>query len=190
MRRDLENRSVSYAEGYVRVDDRHSRLRLPLPLAPAAALSELFGIERGVLEQAFAVVGPDSPPSAEATLTAYLETDATPDAAIGAIASPAGYRHLVEKVADVVAEESTGTGFRLTLGAPGGPETRASPSTVTPEPAANASGRATSRSSPTRTRNGKTHSGESPGGSRDLLATTRCGRWPIRRSTSPGLWML
>ena len=165
MRRNLENRSVSYADGCVRVDDRHSRLLLPLPGSPSAALSELFGIERDVLEQAFGVVGPDSPPSAEATLTAYLETDATPEAAIGAIASQAGYRRLVEKVADVVAEEATATGFRLTLGAPGGPEdSRVAVDELTPEPAARAlrverrAGTSLTRSSyRAETRNGKTY---------------------------------
>jgi arylamine N-acetyltransferase len=139
MRRDLENRSVSYADGYVRVDDRHSRLRMPLTDPPSAPLSELFGVERGVLEQAFAVVGADSAPSAESTLTAYLETSATLEEAIGAIASPSGYRRLVQGVAEVVSEEPTESGFRLTLGAPGGGRADAGDAAavdeVTPEPA-------------------------------------------------------
>lgn len=119
MRRDLGNRVVSYAAGQIRVDDLHSRLRLPLPLLRPAALPELFGIDPGVLSRAFEIVGQDVAPSAEASLTAYLEVAAAPDDALSAIATPAGYRRLVGGVADVLSEDPTASGFRLTLGAPG-----------------------------------------------------------------------
>lgn len=119
MRRDLGNRVVSYAGGQVRVDDLHSRLRVPLPLPRAAALPELFGIDPEVLSRAFEIGGEDAPSSSEPSLTAYLEITASPEEALSAIATQAGYRRLVGGVADVVSEEPTASGFRLTLGAPG-----------------------------------------------------------------------
>lgn len=138
MRRDLENRTVSYAGGEVRVDDRHSRLRVPLaPADRAAALSEIFGIEREILERAFAIVPEPAPTDAAAMLTAYLETSATPADAYARIASPAGYRRLVEGVAEVAREEPMAGGFRLTLAAPGrGEDPDAAVDEVELEPAA------------------------------------------------------
>src|SRR5262245_57323639 len=57
MRRDLENRSVSFAGGEIRVDDRHARLRIPLaPFAAPARLAEIFGIDRDLLERASALL--------------------------------------------------------------------------------------------------------------------------------------
>jgi arylamine N-acetyltransferase len=129
MRRDLDNRTVSYADAGVRVDDRHSRLRVPVARGAAPArLAEIFGIEAEVVERAVALLEEDPPtsseapsaaPSSEATLTAYLEVAATPAEAYARIAAPAGYRRLVEGVAEVISEEPTATGFRLVLGAPG-----------------------------------------------------------------------
>lgn len=119
MRRDLGNRVVSYAGGQVRVDDLHSRLRVPLPLPRAAGLSDLFGIDADVLSRAFAIVGEDAAPSSEPSLTAYLEVAESPGEALSAIATQEGYRRLVGGVADVVSVEPTAAGFRLTLGAPG-----------------------------------------------------------------------
>jgi arylamine N-acetyltransferase len=140
MRRNLENRSISYAEGEVRVDDRHARLRIPLaPAAAPAMLSELFGIERELLERAFALVEPKTPSIAEPRLTAYLEVAASPGEAYARIASPAGYRGLVGKVAAVIREEPTSNGFRLTLGEPDGSDAATAAAQlvdeVTPEPA-------------------------------------------------------
>ena len=120
LRADRGNRAVSFARGEVRVDDLHSRLRVPLPAPRDAALSELFGVDRDVLARAFAAAGSPGPSSANAGLTAYLEADVSPDAAFAAIASPDGYRRLVGGVADVVAEDRVASGFRLRLSAGGG----------------------------------------------------------------------
>jgi hypothetical protein len=120
LRADRGNRAVSFSRGEVRVDDLHSRLRVPLPAPRETALAELFGVDRDVLARAFAAVGNPGPSSANAGLTAYLEADASPEAAFAAIASPDGYRRLVGGVADVVAEERTPSGYRLRLSAGGG----------------------------------------------------------------------
>lgn len=144
MRRDLENRSVSFAGGEVRVDDRHSRLRIPLAPADAPArLEEIFGIDREIVERAAALVPAEAgegAPSTGATLTAYLEVSAAPEDAYARIASPAGYRRLVEGVAEVIAEEPTTSegGFRLVLGPPGRTEDAANRATdtVAPDPSA------------------------------------------------------
>jgi hypothetical protein len=62
LRRDLGNRVLSFGAGEVRVDDLHSRLRVPVPLPREAALSELFGIDLGLLGKAFAIAGAGGDP--------------------------------------------------------------------------------------------------------------------------------
>ncbi len=121
LRRELGNRALAFSRGEVRVDDLHSRLRVPLPGPRAAALAALFGVDEALLGRALAIAGDPAPAAADTTLTAYLETDTPPERAIAAIATPAGYRRLVEGVADVSGLEETPGGFRLTLSAGGDP---------------------------------------------------------------------
>ncbi len=120
LRRDLGNRVLSFGAGEVRVDDLHSRLRVPAPAPREAALSELFGIDAEVLGKAFAIAGDGvaGAPEKNARLTAYLETDATADRAFAAVATADGYRRLLEGVADVAPGAEIPGGFRLTLSAP------------------------------------------------------------------------
>jgi arylamine N-acetyltransferase len=120
LRRDLGNRVLSYAEGELRVDDLHSRLRVPLPPPRAAALSAHFGVDAAILERALAAVGEATGERPDATLTAYLETEAEPAKAFATIATREGYRKLLEGVAQVGAGEDTAGGYRLTLSAPSG----------------------------------------------------------------------
>ncbi len=120
LRRDLGNRVLSFGAGEVRVDDLHSRLRVPMPAPREAALAELFGIDADVLRDAFAIVGSEGSGEADgnARLTAYLETDAAADRAFSEIATRDGYRRLLEGVADVAPGAEIPGGFRLTLSAP------------------------------------------------------------------------
>jgi hypothetical protein len=138
IRRDLGNRIVSYAGGEIRVDDLHSRLRVPLPALAEGPLSELFGIDRELLSRAFEVSGREASEAVNATLTAYLEVASTPDVAFGAIATREGYGRLVEGMAEIASSETTASGFRVTLSAPGRaaePEA-AILEEISPEPAA------------------------------------------------------
>jgi hypothetical protein len=121
MRLELADRAVSFSgeAGEVRVDDRHSRLRVPLLSARDRALAEIFGVDAGVLSRAASIVGDPSPSIADARITAYLAVDASPAKAFDAIAERTGYRRLVSGVADVIAEEATAGGFRVRLSPPG-----------------------------------------------------------------------
>ena len=137
LRRDLGNRALAFARGEVRVDDRHSRLRVPLPSPRAAALGTVFGVDEELLARALAIAGDPAPAGADAVLTSYLETDSSPAAAYDAIASPGGYRRLLQGVAEVGDLAVTPSGFRLTLSP--GPVSQASPDArleeeVSPEP--------------------------------------------------------
>lgn len=119
LRVDRGNRVLSFAGGEVRVDDLHSRLRLPLRGGRAAALAALFGIEEEVLTRAFEIAGDPAPGAAEATLTAYLEAGAPAARAFEAIASLEGYRRLIGGSAEISGEERTAAGFSLKLSAGG-----------------------------------------------------------------------
>ena len=113
-------RTISFAQGEMRVDDRHSRLTVPLPGPRPRRLAEIFEMDEELLAGAFAIVGDPDPPAGAGTLAARLETVASPEAAFSAIASPAGYRELLGGVAHVTSEEATPEGFRLRLAAPEG----------------------------------------------------------------------
>ena len=135
----------------MRVDDLHSRLRVPSPAPREAALSELFGIDAEVLAAAFAIAGESADKAeANARLTAYLETDAMPDAAHRAIATRDGYRKLLEGVADVALGADIPGGFRLTLSAPSsggsGPASRKTSRSMRPSAASRSCGAMTGAS--------------------------------------------
>ena len=115
LRREKEGRVVSFAGGEIRVDDLHSRTRVPLAAPRSAALEEQFGVERGLLERALAITGDPEPDLSDAEVSVYLETGASPGEAFDAIASPGGYRGLMEGVARVAGEEPAGKGWRLRL---------------------------------------------------------------------------
>jgi hypothetical protein len=119
LRLQEEGRSVSFSRGEVRVDDLHSRLRLPLASPRADRLEEIFGVDREHLSRAFANVEDPDSLITDTLLTAYLEVEAPPESAFAAIATPAGYRELMKGVAEVAGEEMTEDGWRLDLCAPG-----------------------------------------------------------------------
>lgn len=120
LRVERAGRTVSFAAGEIRVDDPHSRTRIPLFAPRERILEEHFGVEAALLERAFALVGDPDPEISEAEMTVYLETDARPDAAFEAIASPAAYAELMSGVARVASEGLAGGGWRVRL-FPGGP---------------------------------------------------------------------
>ncbi len=136
LRRDLGHRVLSYAAGEIRVDDRHSRLRVPVA-APERVLAELFGVDGGILTRAFELAGRPRASGETASLAAYLEIAGPAAGAVAAIATVEGYRRLLGGVAEVVLEEAVPGSFRLTLRPPGGAgEAAAIDDEVTPDFAA------------------------------------------------------
>src|SRR5204862_8093411 len=115
LHRERDGRAVSFASGEIRVDDRHSRTRLPLPAPRAPALEEQFGVARELLQRAFAIAGDPEPEIASAEVDVSLEVDASAEAAFDAIATVEGYRRPMEGVALVVRQEPAGEGWRLRL---------------------------------------------------------------------------
>ena len=126
-RRDA-TRVMSFARGEVRVDDLHTRTRIPLAGDRPAKLAELFGIDADVLRRALSVTGDPEPESADARITAYLSVESTPEAAFAVLETPDGYRRLLEGVAEV-----TGEGWRLRLSPAGAPQAGFEED-VTPDP--------------------------------------------------------
>jgi arylamine N-acetyltransferase len=107
-------RILTFTRGEVRVDDLHTRTRIPLSADRASKLAELFGVEQDVLRRAFSIAGEPSAEIADARITAYLAVEADPGKAFRPIASPEGYRRLMEGVAEVAGE-----GWRFRLSPPG-----------------------------------------------------------------------
>ena len=127
MRIDRPERALSFARGELRVDDRHTRLTVPLAPPRATALSEAFGVDRQVLARALEITGEAAAGGPEPTMTAYLETTSGVDAAFEAIASASGYRRLLEGLGRVEAVEPTPDGFRLVVHAAAPPSAGESP---------------------------------------------------------------
>ncbi len=118
LRREKEGRAVSFASGEMRVDDRHSRTRIPLAAPRAPVLEEQFGVDRDLLDRAFAMAGDPEPGLSRAEVSVYLEAASSPREAFEAIASVRGYGGLMEGVARVAGEEPAGKGWRLLLRPP------------------------------------------------------------------------
>ena len=114
LRRHESSRVVTFVRGEVRVDDLHSRTRIPLTGERPRRLAPLFGIDEEVLRSAFAIVGDPDPEISDARITAYLSVANDPEKAFEAIATPSAYRELMSGVADV-----SGEGWRLRMSPPG-----------------------------------------------------------------------
>jgi N-acetyltransferase len=118
VRSQTRGRAVSFARGEVRIDDRHTRLAVPLTDERSRRVSDLFQIDRDLLDQAFAIAGDPPPERADARLKAFLSWGGAPQRAFDAIATPLGYRRLLEGVARVESEEASPDGWRFRLAPP------------------------------------------------------------------------
>lgn len=107
-------RVLTFARGEVRVDDLHSRTRIPLVAGRPRKLAELFAIEKEILSRAFSIAGDPDPETRDARITAYLQVPTDAQSAFEAIGTPEGYRRLMEGVADV-----GGEGWRFRFSPPG-----------------------------------------------------------------------
>jgi N-acetyltransferase len=115
LRAERSGRTISFAAGEVRVDDLHSRTRIPLPRPRAPILEEQFGVDRDLLERAFSLTSDPDPAIADAEIRVYLETEGAPARAFAAIASPEGYGRLMSGAAHATPMDTTGAGFRVRL---------------------------------------------------------------------------
>ena len=91
LHRLLGNRRIVFARGTMRIDDLHSRTRVPLAPPRSPALETAFGVEAAFLEEAFALAGDAEPESPDASVEVFLESPVSPAAAFAAIATPSGY---------------------------------------------------------------------------------------------------
>ncbi|HKF43037.1 MAG TPA: arylamine N-acetyltransferase [Thermoanaerobaculia bacterium] len=137
IRVERPGRNVSFAAGEIRVDDRHSRTRIPLAAPRAAALGEQFGVDAGLLDRAFSLAGDPEPSISAAEITAYLETAASPRDAFSAIGTREAYIEFQSGAGRAAAEELSGGEWRVRLS----PEETKDESavveeTVTPDPEA------------------------------------------------------
>ena len=114
LRRLEPSRTVAFSRGEVLVDDLHSRARIPLLRDRPRRLAEIFAVDEGALARALSIAGDPEPEISHARIAAYLAVDATPDNAFAAIATPDGYRRLMEGVADV-----SGEGWNFRFSPPG-----------------------------------------------------------------------
>jgi arylamine N-acetyltransferase len=115
LRAERSGRILSFAAGEIRVDDRHSRTRIPLGSARAALLEEQFGTDAALLDRAFGRVGDPDPPERNAEVAVYLETSSDPAAAFAAIGSRPAYVEFLSGAAHASAEDLPGGGWRVRL---------------------------------------------------------------------------
>jgi len=109
---------VSFARGEIRVDDRHTRLSVPISQGRPGRLAEIFGINAELLEEAFSIAGDPAPADSRVRLTAYLESSRTPAQAFAAIADAASYQRLWAGIADVADVDVADDSWRLSLVSP------------------------------------------------------------------------
>jgi arylamine N-acetyltransferase len=118
IRRQLEARAVSFARGEMRVDDRHSRTRIPLPAPRAAALAESFGIDETLLQDAFSIVGDPEPTLDAAEIRVCMAVARDASTAWNGIASAGAWARLHEGVAEVATEKTGQSSWTARLGDP------------------------------------------------------------------------
>ena len=78
LRREKEGRTVSFSAGELRVDDLHSRTRIPLAAPRAPVVEEHFGVDRDILDRAFSITGDPEPELSCAQVSVYLESALSP----------------------------------------------------------------------------------------------------------------
>jgi arylamine N-acetyltransferase len=108
LHRQIESRKISFARGEVRIDDLHSRTRIPISGPRPAVLEELFGMDAELLVAAFAIAGDGEPESPHAKVEVFLEAPGPADAAYAAVASAPAYARLHEGVAGHVVTTPAG----------------------------------------------------------------------------------
>ena len=117
LRVEREGRTLAFSEGAARVDDLHSRLIVPLARPRARRLAGLFGMDEEILEKAFGLVGDPESDAGGGSLTAYLETPASPEDAFASIGTAEGYRALLAGLGTASVLGATADGFRLSVSA-------------------------------------------------------------------------
>ena len=117
VRVEREGRTLGFSEGAARVDDLHSRLTVPLSPPRARRLSELFGMDEEIFEKALALAGDPESSAGGGSLTAYLETPASPEDAFTSIGSAPGYRDLLSGLGAVSVLAEAPDSFRLRVSA-------------------------------------------------------------------------
>jgi arylamine N-acetyltransferase len=119
LQRLLDNRRLTFVRGSLRVEDRHSRTVVPLQAPRAAALEDLFGVDRSLLEEALEAVGDPDPVCPDAVIEVFLESPVSAGRALSAISPPGGYARLLAGVADVVTSPTGPGSWRMSLSPPG-----------------------------------------------------------------------
>lgn len=115
LRVERPGRIVSFGAGEIRVDDRHSRTRIPLPSPRAPILEEQFGTDSELLERAFSLVGDPASALQDAEVTVYVETTSDPAAAFAAIGSREAYVEFLSGAAHASAQELPNGSWRVRL---------------------------------------------------------------------------
>ncbi len=121
LRRQLEARVVAFADGDIQIDDRHSRTRIPLAANRAPVLSELFGIDAVLLQEAFAIAGDPDPAAGSAEILVALEPGAGAERAWDLVRSPEGWGRMFDGVGEAATRRTGPSTWTAQIaGPPGG----------------------------------------------------------------------
>lgn len=121
--RQEPHRTVRFFRGEVCLDDAHTRTRIPLRDERPRKLEELFGIEAGLLRDAFAVVGDPDPEIAGARIEAYRATPRAADL-FDLVSTPEGYRRFLQGLGEAEVSSAGPGRFTVVLRGAGGDSVR------------------------------------------------------------------
>lgn len=120
LRKDLSARSIAFTTGEIRIDDRHSRTRIPLARPRTPALAEIFGVDAALLDEAFAVAGDPDSDLESPEVAVSIESPAGADASWDAIRSSDAWRRLHQGMGDVAIETRGPSAWTVRVAPPPG----------------------------------------------------------------------
>jgi arylamine N-acetyltransferase len=103
LRKPDAHRVLRFFRGAVEVTDAHSRVRVPLARDRAARLSELFGVDSGILSRALSITGDPDPERSAARVEAYGDP-AGAEMRFAELSTPEGWRRFASGLGSVEIE--------------------------------------------------------------------------------------
>lgn len=122
LRLQEESRVLRFFRGELHILDAQTRTILPAASMSAGRLSEIFGIDAGLLGQALSLRGEFEPPGESVRIEAYLDDARAPEL-FSRLALPEGYRRFISGLGSATVVSAGDRRFRVELTAGNGAST-------------------------------------------------------------------